>query len=135
MIGIVSWLLGFVLSNILLFCLEKGFTPTFYVTIVFVWLAFVSALVFQIVTWKKCNDTDTRFMNIPAITISITYMIIQIPICIIFSLGSKVIPVKATVLVNSILFIMVWLIILGTLLGHNHIRKVNDRQKKHHAEL
>lgn len=134
-LGIISWLLGLVLSNILLFCLERELTPTFWVTTAFVWTAFISMLVFQLVVWKNYDKPDIQFMKIPAISVSMLYIAVQFPICIIFSLGSNVISVKTTIFVNGVLLIIAWGFVIGTLLGNDHIQRVNDRQRNHHTEL
>lgn len=134
-IGIIAWVLGLALCNVLLFCLERGMTSTFWIAFAFVWIAFVSALIFQVMTWKKSDAPDEQFLHIPAIAISFGYMVIQIPTSIIFSLGSSAIPYKAAIIVNFLLLVVAWLLVLGGLGGNNYIRKVNSRQKNHHTEL
>lgn len=134
-IGIAIWALGIVLSMVLMFCLEHGMTSTFWITLGFVIVAFVSALLFQIAVWKNNDSLDSRFVHIPAMLVSSVYMIIQIPICIVFSLGSSRIPYKIAILVNAIILIVAWIINLMSVAGNDHIKKVNDRQKNHHIEL
>lgn len=134
-IGIVIWILSFVLDLVLMFCLEKGETATFWITFGFVCFAFVSMLLFHLVLWKNLTTTDRLFIHLSPIMVSSVYMIVQIPISIIFSLGSASIPHKATLLVNAIICIVSWIIILSSLVGNDHIEKVNSRQKDRHTEL
>lgn len=134
-LGIAIWVLGFFLSMLLMFCLERGMTPVFWVTFGFVIAAFVSVFIFQLCMWKRCASHDNQFIHIPAILVSSGYVLIQIPICIIFALGSSSIPIKIAILVNAFILIIAWIISVFSVAGNDHIRKVNSRQKDHHTEL
>lgn len=134
-IGIGVWALGLALSNLLLFVLEKGMTATFWITLAFVWVAFLSALVFQLLIAGKSKTPDDGFLHFPAFLISLFYEFVQIPLCIIFALGSAVIPEKAALLIHGVLLIVIWAVALLSLGGNEHIQKVNDRQKDYHTEL
>lgn len=134
-IGIVVWILGLMLSMVLLFCLENGLTATFWITFAFVCAAFVSTMIFQLQIWKKADIPDEQFLHLPAIAVSYIYIIAQIPICIIFALGSGAIPYKVAILVNAVLLIIAWILALSALAGNDHIQNVNGRQKDHHTEL
>lgn len=134
-IGIVVWALGLVLSLVILFCIENGQTPTFWITLAFVCVAFISALAFQLMEWNKKNAIDEQFLKLPAITVSLIYIIVQIPICIIFALGSGAIPSKVAILVNAVVLVIAWIVALSGLAGNDHIQKINRRQKEHHKEL
>jgi len=134
-IGIVIWILGLILSMVFMFGLEQGMTPTFWVTFGFIIVAFVSTLIFQLLVWKSNDTIDNQFIHTPALLVSVGYIIMQIPLSIVFSVGSSFIPVKVTILLNAIILIIAWIIILGSVEGNDHIRKVNGRQKNHHTEL
>lgn len=134
-LGIIIWGLCFALAMILLFCLERGLTTTFWVTFGFVCVAFMSALVFQILIWKTANTLDEQVLHCPGIFLSNIYVLIQLPICIIFSLGSNSIPSKAAIIINAIILIGAWILIFASLVGNDHIERVNGRQKDHHVEL
>lgn len=134
-LGIFIWLLSFMLAMVLMFCLERGETATFWVAFGFVCFAFVSTLLFHFVLWKEATTTDKLFIRLSPIAVSSIYMIAQIPIGVIFSLGSASIPYKATLLVNAVVCIISWIFILSSLVGNDHIEKVNSRQKDHHTEL
>lgn len=134
-IGVAVWALGLALSNLLLFVLEKGMTATFWITFVFVWLAFLSSLIFQLWAAKRFKTSDGGFLHIPAILMSLIYEAIQIGICVIFALGSTLIPSKLALLIHGVLLIITWALVLLSLGGNDHIKKVNGRQKSHHTEL
>lgn len=134
-IAVAVWLLGLALANLLLFVLERGITPTFWVTLAFVWVAFLSTLVFQIYLAKRSQTPDDGFLHIPAFAVSLTYAVAQIPVSVIFALGSAAIPAKVALLVQGVLLIAAWAAALLSLGGNDHIQKVNSRQKNHHTEL
>lgn len=134
-IGVAVWLLALALANLLLFVLEHGMTPTFWITLAFVWVAFLSTLIFQIYLAKHSKTPDDGFLHIPAFTVSLAYEIAQIPIGVIFALGSAAIPAKIALLIQGVLLIAAWAAALLSLGGNEHIQKVNSRQKDHHTEL
>lgn len=130
--GLAVWALGLVLANALLFCLSRELTMTVWITFGFVWLAFLSAIALQLLVWKRNADLDEQILHIPALIISYIYMIVQIPICVIFALGAVVIPWKVTLLVQIILLVLAWFAAIGSLAGNDHIKRVNGRGKDHH---
>jgi hypothetical protein len=134
-LGIIIWGLCFALAMVLMFCLERGLTTTFWVTLGFVCVAFLSALVFQMLVWKTSSKLDKQVLHFSGILLSNIYALIQLPICIIFSLGSNSIPFKASIIINAIILIVAWVLILASLVGNDHIERVNSRQKDHHVEL
>lgn len=134
-LGIIIWGLCFVLAMVLLFCLERGLTTTFWVTLGFVCAAFLSALAFQILAWKTADTLDKQVLHFPGILLSNVYVLIQLPICIIFSLGSNSIPFKVSIIINAIILIVSWVLIFASFVGNDHVEKVNTRQKDHQVEL
>jgi len=134
-IAIAVWALALALANILLFALAQSMTPTFWITLAFIWAAFISSLIFQWRMLEISKTPDDGFLHIPALVISLIYELIQIPMAIIFVLGSAVIPWKAALLIQGALLIVAWTVALLGLGGNEHITKVNSRQKDHHAEI
>jgi hypothetical protein len=118
-----------------MFSLETGLTPTFWIAFAFVCVSFVSSLIFQSLIWKSAKTLDEQFIHFPPITITYIYMIVQIPVGIVFALGSGAIPYKIAIIVNAVLLVVAWVTILAGLAGNDHITKVNGRQKDHHTEL
>lgn len=134
-IALAVWALALLLSNVLLFTMNQGMTPTFWITFAFVWVAFLSALLFQCVLVRKASAPDDHFLHLPAFLFSLIYEAAQLPISVIFALGSVAVPGKAALFVQAILLILAWLLVLLSLGGNDHIKKVNSRQKNHHREL
>ena len=134
-IGIAVWGLGLILALVLMFCLERGQTATFWITLAFVCVAFVSSLAFKLIAWNKNDTTDDQFLKLPAITATFCYIIVQIPVCIIFAIGSGAVPPKVAALVTVVVLVIAWIIILSGLAGNDHIRKVTGRKRDHHKEL
>lgn len=134
-IFLAVWALGLVLANVLLFTLSQSMTATVWITLAFVWLAFLSTLAFQFLAAKKSKTPDDALLHIPAFAVSIVYEVLQIPVCLIFALGAAAIPTKAAFLTQAILLIAAWTATLLALSGNDHIKKVNSRQKDHHIEL
>jgi peptidoglycan/LPS O-acetylase OafA/YrhL len=132
---LVIWTLGLILAHVLLFTLSQSMTATVWITLAFVWLAFLSSLTLQCLTARKSKTPDDAFLHLPALAISVIYEVLQIPVCLIFSLGAVAIPWKITFLAQAILLVVAWIAIFLSLGGNDHIKKVNSRQKNHHKEL
>lgn len=127
-LGLFAWGIGFGLSNLLLFCLNTGYTASFWCTFIFVWVASISSLFFQAKSWRQKNKPRESLLHISLLIIAIGYMVIQIPVCIVMSLLSSLISLKAAILINGIICVIAWLMGIGSLVGNNHIDKVNMRQ-------
>ena len=78
-IVIAVWSLALALANILLFALTQSMSPTFWITLAFVWAAFLSSLIFQWRAVKAYKTPDDGFLHIPALVISLIYELTQIP--------------------------------------------------------
>ena len=127
-LGFVSWGVGLALSNLLLFCLCSDFSASFWCTFIFVWIAAITSLIFQIKSWEPRNKPKESVLHISALTIAIGYMVVQIPISIIMALGAATISWKMSLLINGIICVLAWLLEIGSLAGNDHIDKVNQRQ-------
>jgi len=115
MIGIAIWLMFFGLVNVLAFCLTRGFTVTFWIAMGFVWVAFLSVLISQMLYWGGNKSENTHVLKVPSVLIGILYLAFQFPVCIIFSLGANMISMKASLIVNLIIMIFAWVLTLLTL--------------------
>ena len=78
---------------------------------------------------------ESQFLKLPSIVISGIYLAVQIPLGIIFALGSASISGKTAILVNTIVLIAAWIGMITRISGNDYIHKVNSRQKNHHTEL
>jgi len=74
-------------------------------------------------------------LKLPSLTASLSYLGIQIPLAIIFSLGTTVISYRIATIVHAVVLVVAWIMMIGGLAGNQHIEKVNSRQKNHHKEL
>lgn len=83
----------------------------------------------------KCEVEDQQILHIPGILLSDIYALIQVPVCVAFALGSNSIPFKTEIIINAIILIVAWVLILASLVGSDHVKTVNKRQRDHHIEL
>lgn len=134
-LGIIIWGLCFALAMVLMFCLERGLTATFWVTLSFVCIAFISSLLFQIIEWKRMGTLDKQVLRISGIIVSDVYVLVQVPTCGVFSYMSNTIPVKTTIIVNASMLILAWILIVASLIGVDHTERTNQRQRNNHTTL
>lgn len=129
------WALGLILSNVLLFTLANTLTATFWISFAFIVVAYVAVLFLWLRTAKDAKSADQQFLKIPSLTVSLGYLGIQIPLAIVFALGTMVISYRIAILVHSVVLVVAWIMMIGGTAGNRHIEKVNSRQKNHHKEL
>ena len=134
-LGMIAEILEFILCIAILLVINKGFLATLWITLAFVCFAFVSTIVFQLCVWNKMKATKNHVLYIPAITVSSIYLILQIPVCIVFALCSESVFPQLCIMVNLILFVLNWALVIACLAGNDHIQRVNSRHKNHHIEL
>ena len=134
-IGILFWILNFLLNNVLLFLLAKETTTTFWITTSFIWFSFVSSLIFQLLIWQNGTNNEDNFLHISPLIISYLYIALQLPICIFFALGSTTINYSVSIIINTLVLVCSWSLILGGLAGNKQIREVNQKQKNHRKKL
>lgn len=135
LLGISIYLFGIVLANLLCFSFVNEYTPTFWINYGYTIVVFIVTLLLWIYIWKKPLSPEEKFMSMPAFIISITHLILQLILCIIFSLGSAVISIKVVIFINSFLFIIIWASILISFISKNTIAKVNRRQIDHRKKF
>lgn len=134
-ISLAIWGLTVLLANVFLFVLQRGMTVTFWLTFAFIWISFISSLVFQLLIWKSAKSANRGLLYASPLIVSVVYEMMQIPLGIIFALCSGFISWKITLLVHTVILIVTWILILSGLFGNEHIERVNSRQKDHHKEL
>lgn len=123
------------LALTLLFTLSGSMTAASWITLGFAVFSFLSSILFQTLIWNSFDDKDSLSYKIPGIAFSNIYIVLQVPICLLMGLNSTGFSIKTTVLFNGILAIICWILIVGSITGTSHARKVNSRQKDHHVEL
>lgn len=134
-IALAAAVLWWGLSLRLLFCLSSAMNGTVIITAVLVSAAFIIATICERRVYRSTKSKDDQFLHIQPSVVLIGYMIIQLPICILFGIFSTSVSWKVAILVNIILLGLVLLLFLGSIAGNDHIRKVISRQKNHHTTL
>ncbi|MCD7738593.1 MAG: hypothetical protein LUH58_06085 [Lachnospiraceae bacterium] len=126
----VVWLLYAALLQVILFCTTKALSPTFWITYIFIWVACLSVLFV-----KRMSIEQEKYLRISFIVLEVIYLLIQIPIGVVFSLGANVISYKTAILVNVLILVVFWILMAGSLYGSSHIQNVEGRQENHQTKL
>ena len=129
------WALGLLLTNVLLVTLSETVTDSLKITAVYVWIAFISAYLFQRKLWNTAKDKDDLFLKTPALTMAVIYEFVQIPVAAIMAIKADIISIKTAILINTIILVVFWALMMAGITGNGHIKSVNSRQKNHHTEL
>lgn len=132
--NVISWSIGLIITQVLLFMIPSNPGRIQIVTSIFTILTFISQAVF----WKKYNSSGTRcekYYNMPILVISSIDILIQILLCLVAAWVGNVFTLKTIFLINLIVFAVYWEVIAVLLIGKEHIRKVDSRQREHHIEL
>ena len=129
------WALSLVLSNVLLFTIASTLTITLWITFAFIVIAYITVLFLWLHMAKGDKTAEEQFLKLPSLTISLGYLGIQIPLAIVFALGTTAISYRIAILIHAVVLILAWIMIIGGMAGNHHIEKVNSRQKNHHKEL
>ena len=129
------WALGLILSNVLLFTIASTLTATLWITFTFIVIAYVAVLLLWVHTAKSAKSTDDPFMKLPSLTVSLGYLGIQIPLAIVFALGTTSISYRIAILVHAVVLTAAWILMISGMAGNQYIEKANSRQKNHHKEL
>lgn len=130
---LLAWLLGLVLALTVLFLVTKSYTAVTWITTVFTVLAFGT----HGYIWNKTNlsDPNQAFLSYPGAMVSAGHLVFQLIVCIVLGFLSETISIRLALLINLIPLIIVWILILTTDIGKEHIRHVDSRRKDHHTEL
>ena len=132
-LGIVLWVLALAAVHLIVFLAARELTATLWISYGFTMFAFISQLVLWLVAWKKPMDGKQQFLHTPVLTYSLLHLAGQTVVCLIFAFVHA--SAKTTVLVNGLVLIVFWALMVLSLIGKNHIERVDRRQKDHHVEL
>lgn len=131
----IAWVLGFVISIVIVLFFTKEYTAVTWITIIFTGLAFLT----QFLLWngftKAEDDTQKEFFSYPIMVVSAFYLLLQFVICCVIALATKYISVRIGLFLNLLLFLTMWLIIILIIVSKKQIEKVDKRQKNNHKEL
>lgn len=128
-LSFIAWGLWLALLNLFSFLLCRNFTISFWCTFVFMWIAALTSLIFIIKTYNPRNKPKESTLHISLLMIAIGYMLIQSLLSIVLIIVSSYISWETSLLINSVICVLAWLLGIGALLGNNHIEKVDEQQK------
>lgn len=121
--------IAFVLFNVIAFAIPTVKTVTFWVAYVFTVIAFIS----QIAVWKfvfvGADTLKSKFLGIPLISVSSTYLIVQLIAFAIF----MVLPLKASwiaIIVCALILGISAICLIGTETGREEINRVEEKVEK-----
>ena len=128
-LSFLAWGLWLALLNLFSFLLCEKFTFSFWCTFVFMWIAALTSLIFIIKTYTPQNKPKESILHISLLMIAIGYMLVQSLLSIVLIIVSSYISWETSLLINSVICVLAWLLGIGALLGNDHIEKVNEQQK------
>ncbi len=131
----IIWIFSLALALFLIFIIPNDVNGSVIVTAVFTVVAFVSQLILWLALFKENVGSDGIFYRTPVIIFSAVHMIIQFIICILMAFAGNVITVKMSLIINFLVFLLIWILILALILSKDYAQKIDSRQKNHHVEL
>lgn len=129
--GVVAWVLGLAISLFLLFLIPRNLTGVIYAVAVCTTLVYL----LHLALWLTLQKGKLDFHNVPSLTLSIFFLLVQTVWAIFVAFAAAHISTKTTVLVNVLLIIVQAFAIVLSLISKNHVESVSKRQKDHHVEL
>lgn len=132
-LGILLWLVGIVLAHLIVFLLPQEMEKAEWITYGFTLIAFFSQLILWFAAWREKPSPEQQFLQTPLLFYSVCYIAGQIILCVIFALVST--SGKIAVIVNAIFLASMCLLFVFSLIGRNHVDRIDQRQKNHHTKL
>ena len=129
--GLVAWALGLAFSLFLILLVPNDLTGAIYAVAVCTTLVYL----LHLTLWLALQKGKLEFPNLPSLTFSVFFLLVQTIWAIIAAFAVAVISVKMVVLVNILLIVIQVFVIVLALISKNHIENVGSRQKDHHTEL
>lgn len=130
-LGLTAWALGLVLNLAFLFFIPKEQTVA--VTAVMIFTVVVYLL--NLVLWGRLQKGKLDFYNMPALTLSVLFLVAHGVWGLIVSFAAAKISTKTAVFISILLIVLQGLGAVMALIAKNHAQSVNKRQKDHHTEL
>lgn len=130
-LGFTTWVLGLALGLIFLFFIPQERTETVWAIII------CTAVVYllHLMLWGLLQKGKLDFHNLPALTLSVIFLLVQTVWAIIVAFAATAIPIRTAILVNVVILIIQAFVIVLALISKNHIENMSSRQKDHHVEL
>ena len=133
-LGVILWAIGLLVAHLLIFCVPENYIAAVWVTYGFTLFAYLSQLALWLYTWHRSLGAKETFLHTPAFRLSVCYMLLQLVLCVVFTLWSTA-SVKIAFLLNALLLIAIWVLLILSEIAKNHIVRVDSRQKDHRMEL
>lgn len=130
-LGVVVWGLGLALSLLLLLLIPKEWTGTVWVVAICTILVYL----LHLALWLILQKGNLNFHNLPSLTLSIFFLLVQTVWAIIVAFVVASISTKTAILVNVLLMIIQVFVIVLALISKNYFESINYRQKNHHTKL
>jgi archaellum biogenesis protein FlaJ (TadC family) len=82
----------------------------------------------------KSKSSKETFYKYPTMLVSMVYLILQFIISTVVAVVNEAISLKAVLIINFVLLVVMWILILLTLMAKDKIENTNYRQKDHYIE-
>ena len=123
------WGLGLLLLYVIIIAFSMSFDKKVIISLAFATVSFLLAALFV----KKYNSNATasdNFLTIPTWVLLGIYLVTEYILDIVFSLCSIILSIRAVVVTNLIIQIIVWILIGLTIISNDYIKKVDASKKK-----
>lgn len=125
LLGIVLWAVFFVAAHLILFLIPNVYSVAIWVCYAFTLWAFGSQLILWLALWKGKPNASQRFLNLPALFISIVYLLAQLITDIVFACFTA--ATKASIFVNALVCIVMTVLLLAALIAKNAISHLDEK--------
>lgn len=133
LLGVVLWVIGLLLTHLIIFIIPDKYTAAIWITYGFTLFAFISQLILWLWIWRKELTASEQFLYMPVLTISVAYLLLQFVAGLFFVFVS--VSAKIAFLINALIVILIATAVVVSLIAKNAIVRVDRRQKDHHKEL
>lgn len=107
-------------------------SPSIYVALAFDIIAFVSQLILWLTGFGNKAEVVSKYSSM---TVSTGYLIVQFVFNLIITFGADAITMKVVLIINIILFVVVWIVLCLIMSSISRIKNVDSRQIDHHTKL
>jgi len=132
-LGVCIWVIGLIVVHLIFFAISGTYTATIWITYGFTILAFLTQIILWLCIWCTKVKGSEQFLYMPTLTISVTYLLLQIMLALVFVLFTP--SVKVAIIVNGLLTIIIGIVLVLASVAKNTIQQLDRRQKNHHIEL
>ena len=132
-LGVALWGIAFLATHLIIFVIPESYTTAIWIIYGFTIFAFLSQLALWLWIWRKEISVSAQFLHTSVLTVSAAYLLLQLIVDLLFVLIAA--SIKAVVLANALLAIVMGSLLILSLIAKNAIRRVDKRQKDYHIKL